>query len=146
MIKIKEKLKLLTKEELLIKWFKIFKEPAPEYLSKPYLVKHIAWQIEFGGLPANVQRQIDKLVEKYSKTKSLKTSDIRKIQKFEVTAGTRFIREFKGKKHEVTALDKGFNYDGRIYKSLSAIANEITGTRGNAVTYKVTSKTSLNID
>lgn len=131
MLKNAEKLKLLSREELLIKWFDVFKTPAPEHLSKPYLIKNIAWQIEFGGLPAHVQKQIDKLVEQYSKTKSVSTNDIKKLQKFEVTSGTRFIREFKGKKHEVTALEKGFNYNGRTYKSLSAIANEITGTRWN---------------
>ena len=131
MLKNAEKLKELSKEELLIKWFDIFQMPAPEHLSKPYLIKNIAWQMECGGLPANVQRQINNLVEKYAKTKSVSTNDIKKLQKFEVTAGTRFIREFKGKKHEVTALDKGFNYNGKTYKSLSAIANEITGTRWN---------------
>jgi hypothetical protein len=126
-----QELKILSKEELLIKWFNIFKTPAPENLSKPYLIKNIAWQLKYGGLPANVQKQIDNLVEKYVKTKSVSTNDIKKLQKFEVTAGTRFIREFKGKKHEVTALDKGFSYNGKTYKSLSAIANEITGTRWN---------------
>lgn len=131
MFKKTKKLKELSKEELLIKWFDIFQMPAPEHLSKPYLIKNISWQLEFGGLPANVQRQIDNLVEKYTKTKSVSTNDIKKLQKFEVTSGTRFIREFKGKKHEVTALEKGFSYNGKTYKSLSAIANEITGTRWN---------------
>lgn len=131
MLKNAEKLKELSKEELLIKWFDIFQMPAPEHLSKPYLIKHIAWQMEFGGLSAHVQKQIDSLVDKYTKIKSLNPKDIKKLQKFEVTAGTRFLREFKGKKHEVTALEKGFNYNGKTYKSLSAIANEITGTRWN---------------
>lgn len=126
-----EKLKELSKEELLIKWFDIFQMPAPDHLSKPYLIKNIAWQMEFGGLPTQVQKQIDSLVEKYAKTKSVSTNDIKKLQKFEVTIGTKFIREFKGKKHEVTALDKGFSYNEKTYKSLSAIANEITGTRWN---------------
>lgn len=126
-----QELKSLSKEELLIKWFDVFKTPAPEHLSKPYLIKNISWKLEFGGVPANVQKQIDNLVEKYVKTKSVSTNDIKKLQKFEVTAGTRFIREFKGEKHEVTALEKGFSYNGKRYKSLSAIANEITGTRWN---------------
>lgn len=126
-----DELKELSKEELLKKWFNLFKTPAPDHLSKPYLIKNIAWQIEFGGLSIEVQKQIDKLVEQYAKTKSIDSKTIKKIQKFEVTTGTRFIREFKGKKHEVTALDKGFSYNGKKYKSLSAIANEITGTRWN---------------
>lgn len=126
-----EKLKELSKEGLLIKWFDIFQMPAPEHLSKPYLIKNIAWQLKFGGLPVPVQKQIDKLTEQYSRTKTLLVSDFKRVQKFEVTKGTRFIREFKGKKHEVTALEKGFSYNGQTYKSLSAIANEITGTRWN---------------
>lgn len=131
MFKTIEELKSLSREELSIKWFDIFKTPAPEHLSKPYLIKHVAWQLEFGGLPAHLQKQIGKLVEQYAKTKSVDSKAIKKVQKFEVTAGTRFIREFKGKKYEVTALDRGFNYNGKTYKSLSSIANEITGTRWN---------------
>ncbi len=131
MLKNAKELKTLSKDELCIKWFDIFNIPAPEHLSKSYLIKHVAWQMEFGGLPANLQKQINKLVEQYPKTKSIKPKDISKVQKFEVTNGTRFIREFRGKKHEVTALDKGFNYNDKTYKSLSAIANEITGTRWN---------------
>lgn len=124
-------LKLLSKEELLIKWFDVFKMPAPKHLSKPYLIKHIEWQLKWGGLTMQLQKQIDKLVEQYTKTKSIDTKVIKKIQKFEVSTGTRFIREFKGKKYEVTALDKGFSYNSKTYKSLSSIANEITGTRWN---------------
>lgn len=131
MIETTKELKLLSREELLIKWFDTFQMPAPEHLSKSYLIKNISWYLEFGGLPAHVQKQIDSLVDKYAKTKSLNPKDIKKLQKFEVTSGTRFIREFKGKKHEITALEKGFSYNGKTYKSLSAIANEITGTRWN---------------
>ena len=36
-----------------------------------------------------------------------------------------------GKKYEVTAISDGYCYNGKVYKSLSAIANEITGTRWN---------------
>ena len=131
MIETTKELKLLSKEELLIKWFDIFQIPVPEHLNKSYLIKNIAWHLDFGGLPTQVQKQIDKLVEQYAKTKSLNPKDTKKLQKFGVTAGTRFIREFRGQKYEVTALDKGFSYNGNIYKSLSAIANEITGTRWN---------------
>jgi hypothetical protein len=31
----------------------------------------------------------------------------------------------------VKVLDNGFDYDGRLYRSLSAIAQEITGTKWN---------------
>ena len=46
-------------------------------------------------------------------------------------AGTRLIREWQGVEHCVTVRDDGFEYQGRPYKSLSAVARAITGTRWN---------------
>ena len=45
--------------------------------------------------------------------------------------GTRIIREWKGVRHQVDALETGFLYDGRTFASLSMIAREITGGRRN---------------
>lgn len=44
-------------------------------------------------------------------------------------AGTRMVRQWQGKLHEVVTLDDGFMYDGHKYRSLSEIARAITGTR-----------------
>ena len=41
--------------------------------------------------------------------------------------GTRLVREWQGRHYQVTVLASGFDYDGRIYSSLTAIAREITG-------------------
>jgi hypothetical protein len=46
-------------------------------------------------------------------------------------AGTLLTRDFKGRTYVVKVLDDGFEYEGRQYRSLSAIAGEITGTRWN---------------
>jgi hypothetical protein len=46
-------------------------------------------------------------------------------------AGTRLIREWQGVEHVVTVTADGFDWQGRPYKSLSAIARAITGTRWN---------------
>ena len=43
--------------------------------------------------------------------------------------GTRFVREWQGKLHEVAVLADGYEYNDRIYRSLSEIARYITGTR-----------------
>ena len=45
--------------------------------------------------------------------------------------GTLVTREFKGQTFVVKVLADSFEYEGRKYKSLSAIASEITGTRWN---------------
>jgi len=47
-------------------------------------------------------------------------------------AGSRLVRNWKGKVYEVTIREDGrFEYEGAIYKSLSAIAKRITGTQWN---------------
>ncbi len=126
-----ESLKKLSTKELRVLWEKFFKSEFPDYLHHSYLIKHIAWQQKYGGLNASTQKQLDKLVEQYVKNKTLASADIKKSKQFIISQGTKLLREFKGEKHEVLALEKGFSYKGQYYKSLSAIANEITGTRWN---------------
>ena len=43
--------------------------------------------------------------------------------------GTRMVRQWQGKLHEVVTLESGFMYDGQKYRSLSEIARAVTGTR-----------------
>ena len=45
--------------------------------------------------------------------------------------GTLLAREFQGRDIVVKVLDNGFEFDGRRYKSLSAIAKEVTGSKWN---------------
>lgn len=44
-----------------------------------------------------------------------------------VAAGTVLVREWQGVRHTVTVLDKGVSYDGKLYRSLTAVADAITG-------------------
>jgi hypothetical protein len=46
----------------------------------------------------------------------------------EVSAGTRLVREWNGRTIDVISTDKGMVWEGRTYRSLSAIAREVTGT------------------
>ena len=49
--------------------------------------------------------------------------------------GTQLIREWRGVEHKVTVLADGFEWEGRRYKSLSAVARAITGTRWNGLIF-----------
>ena len=123
-----DELKLLSKKDLESKYFENIGFLAPDGYTKSYLIKEIIWQEKYNQLPADLQSRINNLVAEYEKTKSV---DIKKVKKFEVSIGTKFIREFKGEKHEVTAIENGFKYKEKTYKTLSAIANVITGTHWN---------------
>jgi len=50
-------------------------------------------------------------------------------------AGTTLSREYRGTTISVQILADGFNYQGRQYRSLSAIASEVAGTRWNGLAF-----------
>ena len=45
--------------------------------------------------------------------------------------GATFRRMWNGEDHVVTVIDKGFDWNGRTFKSLSAVATAIAGSRWN---------------
>lgn len=121
-------LKKYTTKELQKIWADKFNTPAPTGYTKSYLIKELIWYEKYDSLPKNVQVKLNKLVCEYEKTKSV---NIKKIRKFDVTVGTKFIREYKGERYEVVAVENGFQYNNKTYKTLSAVANIITGTHWN---------------
>jgi hypothetical protein len=84
-------------------------------------------ELAYGGLkPETLKRLAALAAELESRSGGRGTrSDNRPI------AGTRLMREWQGVQHLATVLADGYEYDGRPYKSLSAIARAITGTRWN---------------
>jgi hypothetical protein len=45
--------------------------------------------------------------------------------------GALLTREYRGKTIRVRVLPKGFDYEGTIYRSLSAVAQAVTGAHWN---------------
>jgi hypothetical protein len=111
-------------------WRDLFGKEPPPY-NRRFLESRLAYRIQelaYGGLkPATVKRlealgeQLDggNIVVRRTRV------DDRPI------AGTRLIREWQGVEHCVTVMRDGYEYAGRPYKSLSAVARAITGTRWN---------------
>lgn len=105
------------------------REPPP--FNKPFLVKRLAYRIQqlaYGGLSARAEAKLKVLIDEEDRRLKGKLL-VRKCDR--PITGTRLIREWQGVEHTATALDDGFEYEGRRYKSLSAVACAITGTRWN---------------
>ena len=103
------------------------REPPP--CNRPFLVKRLAYRIQelaFGGLSARAEAKLQALVGEEDRRLKGK-QPVRKGDR--PISGTRLIREWQGVEHTATVLDDGFEYQGRRYKSLSAVARAITGTR-----------------
>ena len=109
----------LTRSELLGRWTLAFGHPPPPRLHVGFLRRALAWRAQLDasaarGVPVDLPRL----------ARSLRTAS----RPAPLRPGTRLVREWKGKTHLVTVLDSGFEYAGRPYRSLSAIARQITGT------------------
>jgi len=113
------------------KWRDVFESEPPPY-NRRFLEHRLAYRIQelaYGGLKPETLRRLRELAETLDGGKV----DLRRrrADHDRPIAGTRLIREYQGIEHCVTVRDEGFEYQGRPYKSLSAIARAITGTQWN---------------
>ena len=123
-------LKTTPTAELKSKWRELFDSEPPPF-NRRYLETRLAYRIQelaYGGLKPDTVRRLERIGEEPAggdRRKSRLRADLTPI------VGTRLIRDWQGTEHVVTVTSDGFDWQGRPYKSLSAIARAITGTRWN---------------
>lgn len=114
-------------------WEKHHGTTVPDTLRRDMLVRSILWQIQaraFGGLkPATRKYLLEVADATHSKTSAAPAPPLR------IRSGTKLIRAWQNQTHTVTALDEGFMWQGKRYRSLSQIARSITGTRWNGLVF-----------
>ena len=115
-------------------WRVLFgKEPPP--FNRAYLQSRLAYRIQelaYGGLKPETRARLEALGEQLDGGNVV----LRRIRAdSRPLAGTRLLREWRGVEHAVTVLADGFEFEGRPYRSLSAVARHITGTRWNGWTF-----------
>ena len=111
-------------------WRDLFDTEPPPF-NRRYLESRLAYRIQelaYGGLKPETIRRLEALGEQLDGG-NVVTRRIRSNLK--PMAGTRLIREYQGIEQVVTVLRDSFEWQGRPYQSLSAIARAITGTRWN---------------
>ncbi len=111
-------------------WRELYQAEPPPF-NRAFLVKRLAYRIQelaYGGLSARTVARLDALADE--EEARLQGKPRRRITDRPV-AGTRLVREWQGVEHHVTVLVDGFEYQGRTYRSLSAVARSIAGTRWN---------------
>jgi hypothetical protein len=127
-------LKSASAAHLKQQWCELFgKEPPP--FNRSWLESRLAYRIQelaYGGLRPDTVTRLEALGERLDGGNIV----LRRIRADDrPVAGTRLIREHRGVEHVVMVLADGFAFEGRPYKSLSAIARTITGTRWNGWTF-----------
>src|SRR5262249_52973242 len=84
-------------------------------------------ELAYGGLKPDTIKRLEALAadlesDRFSKKRRTPARPV---------IGTQLVREWQGTEYRITVLDGGFGFQGRPFKSLSAIARAITGTRWN---------------
>ena len=123
-------LKTMSTPDLKQQWRDLFDSEPPPF-NRRYLESRLAYRIQelaYGGLKPETVKRLETLGEQLDGG-DRKKSHVRADQL--PIVGTRLIREWQGVEHIVTVTADGFDWQGRPYKSLSAIARAITGTRWN---------------
>ena len=127
-------LKTTPTADLKQQWRELFGKEPPAF-NRPYLISRLAYRIQelaYGGLKPETRARLEVLGEQLDGGNVV----LRRIRAdSRPLAGTRLLREWHGVEHASTVLADGFEWKGRPYKSLSAIARAITGTRWNGWTF-----------
>lgn len=109
----------LDGEELRNRYLEILGQFPPAKASIHFIKGQIAWTLQArlcGKDPNDLRKSI---LQKYQNSNS-------RLTKYK--PGTRLVREWQGKIYEITITDRGYEYDGASYRSLSQVANVITGS------------------
>lgn len=98
----------------------------PDYPNRTHVESRIAYKLQeeaFGGLAPETKQRLEAIGAKHSKIK-LRA----KPRDFNFAPGTILLREWGEREHRVTVTAEGlFEYEGRSFKSLTAVARHITG-------------------
>jgi len=140
----------MTVGELRERYIDVFGEETRSH-HKDFLRKRIAWRLQVlaeGGLSERARQRAEEIANdadlRVRTPRDPVKPGLMEVRERSVTGrlhqsidprlplpGTLLVREFRGRDVVVKVLDKGFEYDGRRFKSLSAIAREATGSKWN---------------
>jgi hypothetical protein len=115
----------LGRAELRAEWQRLYGTDAPARLGHGLLIGAIAWRLQaeaLGGITPELQRRLRNLAQQVSRGEPVLNAAPR------LKPGTKLLREWQGRTHEVVVGENGFLWQQAPYRSLSQIARAITGT------------------
>lgn len=113
----------LDSHALVAKYEWVFGRP-PRSKNRQHLLRRVAWKLQadrFGGLSGTAQKQLDALMERIEIPHAAPAAP----------NAPSLVRDWHGKRIVARPVDGGFEFEGRIYRSLSAVAKAATGAHWN---------------
>lgn len=119
-----EALTVMKPQELRARWREVYRSVTPD-IGPDLLRRGIAYRLQErakGGLTSSTRREIERLVKRLEQGEAALGSSVPSLK-----PGTRLVRSWHDRMHQVLVLEDGFEFEGRRYVSLSQIARDITG-------------------
>ena len=120
----------LSTVELRAEWRRLYRQ-MPPLLSRDLLVRALAYRVQElaqGGLSRGTQRRLRALAAPVDDGDTGGGGPVASpARPVRLSPGARLVREWHGRTHTVTVLVDGFEHEGRRYRSLSHVAQAITG-------------------
>jgi hypothetical protein len=144
-----DELRHMTTAQLQMKYRELFGQSSHSN-HKDYLFRRVAWRLQAiveGGLSERARQYAREIAEDadlrlcapkhYGEAQSAvrMASASRRPDPRVPAPGTQLIKRYRKETITVTVLDDGYQYGLRVYKSLSAIAREVTGTQWNGLQF-----------
>jgi DUF2924 family protein len=105
-------------------WERLHRRPPPSDLTRDLLLRGVAQRLQelaFGALSPAAARLLE---ASGAPTRAGRT---RRAKAVRLKPGTVLVRGWRGRTHTVVVREDGFEHRGRLYRSLSPVAREITG-------------------
>ncbi len=112
-------------DALRAEWRRLYRAHPPKRVARDLLMLGVAWKIQeqaHGGLGAATKRRLADLAKTMERD-----GDVTRNRVARLKPGAKLVREWRGEAHTVIVIEDGFEWNGRHWRSLSAIAREITG-------------------
>ena len=112
-------------QELRLGWRQLHRTGPPVGLSRDLLIRALAYDLQertHGGASAALRRRLQSLAEASEKGGALAVD-----RGIVLKAGTTLVRQWRGHTHTVLVQKDGFEHEGQRYRSLTVIAERITG-------------------
>jgi hypothetical protein len=113
------------------RWRSVFRRKAPEPLPRHLLFRILAYRLQaerLGDLDKETVRRLDRIAS--GNGGNGHSSAVGKQSRFDrLQPGSMLVREWDGARQRVVVLDRGFAWNDQTYRSLSAVAFAMTGTR-----------------
>jgi hypothetical protein len=104
----------------------------PPTANRNYLVQRLTYRIQelaFGGLSDETKDRLREIADEEDYGGRTKRAQRRRRRTEGLPMpGTKLVRTWRGQRIEVTVTRDGFEHEGRVYRSLSALAKTITGS------------------